>query len=191
MIFCHQHFHGHVEWQLSGAIDDETVCEYFDLNVMRRAVVTMADGVCDRLAERLYRILPEAVMLGLRADDDALADVPLDEDQCFVNLVLYIAVYISAIQNIATVILKSSRMDDSLWEFNLWFLGEKEIGRTGDFRFRFHPFKLFQNVPWIIVIGEIAPFFLDSLFHVSVNNIHVKIVTSYAGHDHRVHACAS
>ena len=191
MILCHQQFHGHVERQLSGAIDDETVCEYLDLNVMRRAVVTMADGVCDRLTERLYRILPEAVMLGLRADDDALADVPLDEDQCFVNLVLYIAVYISAVQNIATVILESSRMDDGLWEFDLWFLGEEKIGRTGDFRFRFHPFKFFQNVPWIIVIGEIAPFLLDSLFHVSANSIHVKIVTSHAGHDHRVHACAS
>ena len=191
MVLFHQHFHGHVKWQLSGAIDDETVCQYLDLNVMRRAVVTMADGVCDRFTQSLYRILPETVMLGFCADDDALADVPFDEDQCFVNLVLYIAVYVSAVKDIATIILESSRMDNGLWEFNLRFLGEKEISSAGDFRFRFHPFKLFQNVPWIIVIGEIAPFLLDCLLHVSANSIHVKIGTSHAGHDHRVHACAS
>ena len=191
MVFGHQHFHGHVKWQLSGAIDDETVCQYLDLNVMRRTVVTMANGVCDRFTQSLYWILPETVMFGFRADDDALAYVPFDEDECFVNLVLYIAVYVSAVKDIAAIILESSRMDDGLWEFNLRFLGEKEIGRTGDFRFRFHPFKLFQNVPWIIVIGEIAPLLLDSLLHVFSNGIHVEIVASHAGHDHRVHACAS
>ena len=130
-------------------------------------------------------------MFGLRADDDATADVPLDKDKCFVNLILYVTVDISAIDNIATVILERTYMDNSLREFYLRILGEQKIRCTSDFCCRLHPFELLQNIPWRLIIGEISPFRLVCHFHVSTDDLHVKIVASYAWHDHGVHACSS
>ena len=76
-------FQSQVKRQLPWICDDNPVFEDFHLNVVGLAIVPVANGVCQGLAQRLCRILPVAIMLRLPGNYDGAVNVPLSEVICF------------------------------------------------------------------------------------------------------------
>ena len=190
MCGAEQVWHADAVGQGAGAPDVQAVFKNLDLYVGRVAIVAVADGVDQRLAQGHQGVIPYLLPGGCAGDFNAHMQVLLHEGHGFFHLLNHGARDDAVVHDVYEL-LQAACMHHGLRQWGLWVVAKQQDGGTGDGGVGLHQLQLLQHLPGVVVFSKVAPPVLCGAAHVAAHGIQIEVGTGFAGLYQCIHALAS